>query len=499
MNSSEKLKAIGDIDPKFVESAGNMKRRVLPRLLIAAGAAAAAIGVFFAVRGVMKANVPEVQAVVTDAPSQVSTEAPAESASPGSVEGRQARLQSAASVTAYLPEVPKSILNSDYYEYMHELLAYANKASQSLEAFYRRSGAELLKSSEPGKNALYSPFNVYMALAMLAETASGNTRAQILDALGAASISELRDQANTLWLTNYQDNDAVVSVPAASIWLNSPYCPSVDRNVLERLGTLYHVSVFEGDMADPEYSALYRDWLNEQTHDLLSDQVEGKQFDPADLMTMASTLYYRTRWEYEFDKDRSEEGLFHSPDGDEQAVFMHGGANVYYERDGYTAVCKHLKDGSKAWFILPDEGVELESVVSGGDWWDMVMELPEEGLVGGAIIHLTLPRVDTEAETDITEALKRMGVTDAFDADSADFSELTGEPGVYVSRANHGVRVKMDEEGIEAASYVELFFAGAAEPTREVDFVLDRPFIFVIQSACGMTPLFAGTVYHTGA
>ncbi|MBO6062293.1 MAG: hypothetical protein J6P98_09325 [Clostridia bacterium] len=105
-----------------------------------------------------------------------------------------------------------------------------------------------------------------------------------------------------------------------------------------------------------------------------------------------------------------------------------------------------------------------------------------------------MPRLDAETKTDLKEGLKRLGVTDCFDPALADFSELTGIGGVCVTGAQHGVRVKMDEEGVEAAAYVELFYAGSAPPTEEVWFTLDRPFLFVVESGAG-TPLFAGTVY----
>ncbi|MBO6062294.1 MAG: hypothetical protein J6P98_09330, partial [Clostridia bacterium] len=293
---------------------------------------------------------------------------------------RQARLSSGASVSAYLPNVPESFDSAANHSYVLALRMALQTAGR-LTDFYKRSAAEFLKTEEPGKNALYSPLNVYMALAMMAETASGSTRAQILELLGADSIEALRTQADLLWLNNYADNDVAVSLPASSLWLNSPYAAGVNGNVLERLSQLYHTSVFEGDMADPDYSALFRDWMNEQTHDLLSDQIGGQEFDPGDLMTLAATLYFRARWNSEFPKDASENGVFHSPSGDEEAVFMHGFADDYYMREGYTAACKSLKDQSRVWFILPSEGVGLDEVLEKGDFFDLHLTGDEEGYV----------------------------------------------------------------------------------------------------------------------
>ena len=51
-----------------------------------------------------------------------------------------------------------------------------------------------------------------------------------------------------------------------------------------------------------------------------------------------------------------------------------------------------------------------------------------------------------------------------------------------------------DEEGVTAAAYTVLPMAGAARPPEdEIDFVVDRPFIFVITGEDGL-PLFAGVI-----
>ena len=65
---------------------------------------------------------------------------------------------------------------------------------------------------------------------------------------------------------------------------------------------------------------------------------------------------------------------------------------------------------------------------------------------------------------------------------------------LFLSKAQHAARVKIDEEGCEAAAYtVMLKDAGAALPDSVVDMVLDRPFIFVISGENGL-PRFIGIV-----
>ena len=65
---------------------------------------------------------------------------------------------------------------------------------------------------------------------------------------------------------------------------------------------------------------------------------------------------------------------------------------------------------------------------------------------------------------------------------------------IWLNKVEHGVRVMADEEGVKAAAYTaELLCGSAMPPDEKMDFVLDRPFMFVIRSAEGI-PLFVGIV-----
>ena len=59
----------------------------------------------------------------------------------------------------------------------------------------------------------------------------------------------------------------------------------------------------------------------------------------------------------------------------------------------------------------------------------------------------------------------------------------------------HGARVKIDEEGVEAAAYTVIMLKGNSMPLEldEIDFTLDRPFIFLMTGADGNL-LFTGVV-----
>ena len=99
------------------------------------------------------------------------------------------------------------------------------------------------------------------------------------------------------------------------------------------------------------------------------------------------------------------------------------------------------------------------------------------------------------SDLDLTGSLRALGITDVFDPDEADFSPLTDSAqGIFLSQSRHAARVAVDEEGVTAAAYTVMMMAGAAmPPEEEVDFVLDRPFVFAVTGADGL-PLFVGIV-----
>ena len=88
--------------------------------------------------------------------------------------------------------------------------------NQGLGEYYIKTARQLLGNADK-ENAIYSPLNIYVALAMLAETTDGNSRAEILKLLGVDSIETLRKKTDAIWNANYCDDGTVTSVLASSL------------------------------------------------------------------------------------------------------------------------------------------------------------------------------------------------------------------------------------------------------------------------------------------
>ena len=361
-----------------------------------------------------------------------------------------------------------------------------------LDPFFKASIKEFLSTTN-GENRVYSPLNVFMALSMLAELTDGNSRAQILDLLGSESIEALREQASAVWNANYCDDGALTSVLANSIWLSKDI--AFVQSTMDTLAEKYYASSFRGEMGSDEFNKALQNWLNEQTGGLLKDQAGKLTLDAETILALATTIYYKARWSDEFSEERNSEGIFHSENGDLKCTFMNRSSmDKYYYSDRFSAVAKPLEGSGYMYFILPDEGVSADDLLSDEKTYELFLPNGAGCDNKYVLVNLSVPKFDVASDISLTDGLKALGVTDVFDFEKSDFSPMTTDTDeIAVKKAEHAARVKIDEEGVTAAAFTVMAMCGSGMPEETVDFVLDRPFIFVITGADGM-PLFTGVV-----
>lgn len=384
-------------------------------------------------------------------------------------------------------------LYDEWYEEKRKIKDTYYGYGKDLDPFFSRSIKEFLSGSE-NENKVYSPVNLYMALCMVAETVDGNSREQILDLLGVDSIETLRKQANAIWNANYSDDGQTTSILANSLWLSQ--CINYKKNTLDSLAKHYFASSFSGEMGSKDYNKAFQTWLNEQTGGLLKDYVKDVEMTPETVLALASTIYFKASWKNEFLERNTVEDVFHSPNGDVTCEYMKQGySRQYYWGDKFSAVEQQLQGSGGMWFILPDEGVSVDALLSDSQVMDFIFNRGEWENHKNLIVNLSVPKFDVSSQIKLNDGLKNLGVTDVFDSSVADFSPLMENAGgIAVSDSIHAARVMIDEEGCVATAFTVMHEAGSAmPPTEEVDFTLNRPFVFVITSNDGL-PLFVGVV-----
>ncbi len=402
--------------------------------------------------------------------------------------------------SAVLPEITAKYPSHDSENYWEEYDKWIESRTVETDDAYINAMktfcdklAPVMSDYAPGENVIYSPMNLWFALSLLAEVTDGDTKEQILSVLGT-DADKLCDTVNDMWRKDYIDDGIVKSLLANSIWLRND--SAYVQDTVDRLAEKYYASSFSGEMGSNEYNNMLHKWLNENTGNLLQDAAEGVNFYKDTVLALASTIYFKAPWENEFIEYATEDKIFHGAAGDVTVPFMNKTeeSGVYVGKD-YVAFQKYFgANGGSMWFILPNEGVTPEEVVKSGNYEKLLFNNQKPEYKRGNVI-LSVPKFDVDFDGDVVEVFKKMGITNACEGGLADFSPIMGEgTNTYLDEAIHAARVKIDEEGVEAAAFTVMMMKNTAIFMGEdIEFTLDRPFLFVVTNSDNV-PTFMGTV-----
>ncbi len=164
----------------------------------------------------------------------------------------------------------------------------------------------------------------------------------------------------------------------------------------------------------------------------------------------------------------------------------------------YDAVALATKGSLTAWVIVPRAGQTPASLLQG---------LAASGLApiyDGArrqAVILDLPKLHTSfGTTDLTPALKAMGMVAAFSAADADLTGIVTPAGLaQVGRPSiawvmHKAVLTMNENGVEAAAATAVGVVGSAAPVAEATINADHPFLLALTDTRTRAPLFLAMI-----
>ncbi len=386
-----------------------------------------------------------------------------------------------------------------YQKYIDALIALRGEGNHVTEAEHAALTAFTAKSTplvlagQEGKNAIYSPLSLWSALAMLAQCADGDSRQQVLDAMGADGVDALQDQVEHLWRTLYTDDGMSTLILSNSIWLNSSLQGTYVQDTLDTLARKYYAGTYAVPMGSGEADQAVTEWVGEQTRGLIGGDQPVVETKPETLALLVSSLYYKAAWQDEFMPERTEIDTFTGADGQESWVdFMHRTEDAnFIRRDGYQAARLQTHLGEMV-FVLPDQGVAPESLLQNQEFLSR-LEFYGDAAIWGEV-QWSVPKFDVDSDLDLMEALKAMSITDLPDFDRADLTALT-DLDAFLSDAKQLARVKVDEKGVEAAAVTIMAACGTGMPPEDPEICvmdLDRPFLFIIRTQD--VPLFVGVV-----
>ena len=369
--------------------------------------------------------------------------------------------------------------------------------ARDFNTFSYSSAAKLFSlGGSAGTNTLYSPASLYMGLAMLSECTAGDTRGEVLSALGMGSYTNLGGYSDRMFRWFYEDESPAEVFMSNSIWIDKTQVDPTEA-LMTTLQDDYHAHAFAVDFKDPKTGDIYTGYINNATRGMLG----GEAPPESSACILLNTLYFESSWQSPFSTDLTHADTFNKADGGKvTASFMVKDIlDSYAEGPGFQRTSLGFVDSYRMHLVLPTGGSTPEALLADPAFYEKVMG----GEAELAQIHLELPKFDFKVKHDMieTQFVQGLGIKKALLWEMADFSPLRGDK-LYVDKVIQEIAVSVDENGCKAAAYTEINIATGGGPDmnqiKKVDMVLDRPFIFVITGSYGM-PIFVGIVNEPAA
>ena len=365
---------------------------------------------------------------------------------------------------------------------------------------------QLLAEEQAGRNLFYSPYSISLALAMTYAGARGETEEQMADALRfALPQNELHPALNALDQELAQrgegaegkDGEGFRLNIANAIWGQKDY--TFRDAFLDVLAENYGAGlrVLDFAAAPEEARTMINDWVSDETEGKIENLIPRQALGPLTRLVLTNAIYFNAAWANTFEEAATQEAPFARLDGSEVTVPLMRQTESfgYAEGDGYQAV-ELPYDGREMSMVilLPDrERFEtFENTLDGQEVQRIIEDLTYRQ------VALSMPRFEFDSAFSLNEALRELGMPDAFSA-AADFSGMTGGKDLFISDVLHKAFVSVDEEGTEAAAATAVIMAESAMPTEPVEFTADHPFVFLIRDVKTGAVLFVGRVVDPSA
>jgi len=353
--------------------------------------------------------------------------------------------------------------------------------------------------SEQGTgNIFFSPYSISTALGMTYAGARGQTEVEMAEVMHFSlpqetlhsAFSSLRGMLVAGDLSGAALGEPFTMFVANGLWVQEGF--DLQDQYVSLVASCYDAAVTNLDLAgDSEGSRLtINQWVADMTRERITDLIPRGVINADTRVVLTNAVYFKASWFHSFNEMATTRGIFTLADRSLVEVpMMH---QTEYFQTAETAGCRAIElpyvDGDTGMLILlPDDGIEA-----------FEQELDVETLetitarLTSSRIGLTMPAFEFTRSVQLGKILRSMGMTSAFSSALADFSGFTGQPDLFISEVLHKAFVKVDESGTEAAAATAVVMGLTCVPAESTDFVIDRPFLFLIWNRSTGTIIFMG-------
>ena len=350
---------------------------------------------------------------------------------------------------------------------------------------------KLCEVSKEHENIFFSPLSISTALSMLLIGSDGYTKQQIEKSLGfVKNKSLLQDLKNLNSMLNFATGETIKCIKLANS-LFSDKSIKLLKNYLEEMRSTYNCEVIGLDFMNSaeESKDVINKWVETNTNEKIKDLF--KSINPETACILVSCIYFEGDWVNKFKRHKTVEGNFYCLNNSVSVVkMMCAKGSFSWKQDterkfqcvklSYKPHNRMLPADFYMLVILPDEKFGLDEVAKSLDA-KTIKSLTDNDSFRNRGLDLKIPKFKLSYEINLNETLKLLGITDAFDENSANFNEMTKDQ-IFVSEAVHKAFIEVNEEGTVAAAATGIRTKLLrCRNYEDHPFIVDHPFMVLIQ------------------
>lgn len=367
-----------------------------------------------------------------------------------------------------------------------------------------RFGTDLSKTLlESKQNAVFSPFSIEMAFAMVREGAEGETAGEIdrvmhlesFSVPGALSAEFARlDRALTSSAKKKGKGSPRLEpriTLANGVWIQEGF--GIESPYRATLEGRYRAVARSIDLRDTEAA---REEINEWVDDATEGRIEAlleEGLPTADTVLMlVNAIHFEGRWLHEFSEGRTAAAPFAvAADRRVEVEMMHLSEELAYAETENTqrVVLPYLGSNAEMVVILPKPGRSLTDLTHAERGPTDVRQMARG-------VKLALPKFAFGRTRDLIPSLKALGMIRAFEHGKAEFGRMSKHGPLAIGSVVHGAWIRVDEHGTEAAAAtaISMLKGGFDGGSNAIEVTVDRPFLFHIRHTSTGVVLFHGRV-----
>lgn len=334
-----------------------------------------------------------------------------------------------------------------------------------------------------------SPVSVSVYMSMLANSCSGESRQQFLEALGTNDLEAL-NKLNAKLIEYFESPTlGALTCVANRVWMADRY--KAPASYTATMSQAYNADVQSVDFSKPSTIPAINAWVKENTNGMINGLVDATRWQEYvnTPMVSANTVYFKGKWLNEFDPTQTKNDYFNTPDGRKQVAMMHQ-TNAYGYASDETASLVSVDFTGYSYALeiyLPVQ------ITSAGDI-SRVINADERAKLRAKLNHdvikLAMPRLDLRCNADLAAVMSHMGLTSL---DAVNLSPM-GIDATHQLALIHSTAMALDEKGAEIAAVTGGIGTSTGQEPMVRTMRVDHPFMYVVRNRVTDAIILAGVV-----